>query len=293
MLSNMAWGLGTMFDKYILNNRAHNPLVYQFWITLLGLPILIFMIPFVDFVIPPWEIIGLIFLAEILSFTGDILYIYSVKDEDITRINMLWSLIPVFTLIIAWFAINQKLDTNELSAFAFLLLGSILASIHIVKGKKLKISKVFFKMAGACLLFAIATVIISYLTTQINFFNIFIWGYLCLIPIMASLFLNQNFKRNLKKSLKLLDKKTTALILTATQLGNAGSLLNIWALSLGPAALVFALEGFQMLFVFAITILVSLFTNIRLHEELDRKNLILKAAALIVVISGILTLNLS
>ena len=291
MISNMAWGLGTIVDKYVISNQFKHPLVYQFWLVLLGLPVLL-MIPFVDFVVPPLHIIGIIFLAELLGFIGDILYVKSIKDEDVTRINMLWGLIPIFTLIMGWFFLNQKLAPNELIAFAFLLVGAIFASLHIVKGEKMKISKVLPFMITACFLFSITVIMISYLTTQLDFYNIFIWGHFCLIPITATLFLNKNFRKNLKGSISLLNKKNTSLIFLATQLGNTGSLLNTWALSLGAAALIFSLEGFQMLFVFAITILLSFLTNIRLHEELDRKNLILKGAALIVVMTGITTLYL-
>ena len=292
MISNMSWGIGTLFDKYVTSNRIGHPMVYQLFIVLLGAPALL-IIPFVDFVIPPLHIIGIIFLSEFIAFFGNILYLRSVRDEDVTRINMLWSLVPIFTLIIAWFTIDQKLPPTQLTAFGLLLIGAILASIHIVKGKKLRLSKVILSMAGACLAFAIAAVILSYLTNQLSFFNIFIWTYIAAIPITIAPFLNKNLRKELKKALPLLNKKTAALIFTATNLGNIGFIFNIWAISLGPVALVFSLEGFQMLFVFAITILISFFTSIRLHEELDRKNLILKGAALLVVVSGITTLYLN
>ncbi|MFH1187591.1 MAG: hypothetical protein V1688_01880, partial [bacterium] len=60
-----------------------------------------------------------------------------------------------------------------------------------------------------------------------------------------------------------------------------------WALSLGIAALVFAMEGFQVIFVFSITALISFFNPKILKEDLSFKNTLLKLIALVCMVAGI------
>jgi len=72
----------------------------------------------------------------------------------------------------------------------------------------------------------------------------------------------------------------------------SGVFMNLWALSLGPASLVFSTEGFQSLFVFIIAVLLSIFYPKIIKEEIDRKNILLKISALILMMSGIVILYL-
>ena len=73
---------------------------------------------------------------------------------------------------------------------------------------------------------------------------------------------------------------------------NAGTLFNTWALSLGPVALINAIGGIQSIFVFIIAILISIFAPKIIKEELDMKNVVLKIAALVLIVVGLLLLNL-
>jgi len=69
-----------------------------------------------------------------------------------------------------------------------------------------------------------------------------------------------------------------------------GIFFNQWALVLGSAALVYALEGFQVIFVFIIATLMSIFLPHIVKEKLDKRNMLLKLLALTIMIIGILIL---
>ena len=75
-------------------------------------------------------------------------------------------------------------------------------------------------------------------------------------------------------------------------IGNLGIMLNIKSLSLGPVSLVFSMEGLQVIYVFIMALLLSLFFPKIIKEEIDKKNIILKTSALIIILAGIAVLYL-
>ena len=83
------------------------------------------------------------------------------------------------------------------------------------------------------------------------------------------------------------------IVLIIAVLDSLGILFNFKALSLGPVALVFAMESFQAIFVFIIVMLLTWLAPKIIKEKFDFKNGLLKAVALILMVVGIVILNLN
>lgn len=291
--SHLFWGLTNVFEKIIIDKKIKNPLVYiayAFLFSWLG----VFLIPFVDFQIYSFVMMTLIAIASLSFFVGSIFYIKALKLEEVSRINLLWNLIPIFTFTGAWIFIGEKLFINQILAFIFLVLGGFVGSLHAKSFSKFKFSKAFVVMLVACVFFAIYGLITRYLTLQgCDFFVISIWGP-CFLTLWAVIWLlNKNFRKEFLKEKKLLFSKNFFLfVLFLAFLSKFGMILNTWAISLGPISLVNAMEGFQALFVFIIATLLTLFLPKIMKEELDKKNLFLKFAALVLMIGGLVVLSL-
>ena len=148
-------------------------------------------------------------------------------------------------------------------------------------------------MVIACLSFALYAIIFRYCTRFISFTNGFVWTHLIMTIFSLSLFLQKKFRLDFAYETKSASVGLLFLVLILATVAHVGAFFNQWALSLGPVALVFAFEGFQVLFVFVIASLLSIFLPNIIKEELDRRNLILKILALILMIAGILVLALS
>ena len=87
--------------------------------------------------------------------------------------------------------------------------------------------------------------------------------------------------------------KIVAAIILVNILSKLGMLFNIKAISLGPVALVNSLEGSQMIMVFLITILLTIFAPKIIKEEIDRKNILLKLSAIAIMVVGVVILSFS
>lgn len=285
------WALVNIGDKHIVANKVKNPYVYMGWLAFLGVLTAV-LIPFVDFVIPTGIILFWVILGSALHLYAALPYFKALQIEEVTRINIWWQMIPIFSFVIAWFGLDEKFNLNLIIAFIILVIGGIVASLHFRKGE-VKFSKAFWLMVISCAGYAVYAVIFRYTTQFIPFISAFIWMSVLMGVFALTLLISKNFRSAFKdETKKLTDKKLLSTVLGVSVFDNLGALFNIWALSLGPVALVFAMEGWQILFVFALALGISAYKPHILKEELDKKNLILKFTALVLMIIGIIMINL-
>lgn len=288
--AHFGWAIVNVADKYFVVNRVKDPLAYLWWAIVLGSASFA-IIPFIDFRLPPPTVLGWLMLGGALYFFGSLFYLQAADTEDITRINIWWGMIPVFTLGIGWITVGETLSPRELSAFAVLLAGAVVASVHA--GKKIwQLSPAFWLMVYAALCYAAYGIILGTVTQSMSFLAAFIWLNITALCCALAMFAFPAFRRLFRHPRNRVDLKLGIAIFGIAVLDSSAVLLNVWALSLGPAALVFALEGFQVLFVFILAITISLFNPRLLRESLDKANIALKVIALVLLMAGIALLNL-
>ena len=195
-------------------------------------------------------------------------------------------------MFMAWFTISEFLNTGQLLSLVLLIFAAVLASVHI-KGGSMKFSQASVLMIIASLCFSIYAVIFKYITQSMPILTALVWLNIFMFFLSFTFFIVPSFRTAWKEEMKGLDKKLAGGVFGIVLLDNFGTFFNLWALSLGPVALVYALEGFQSIFVFIFAIFISLFTAIDLHEELNRKNVIVKLIALFLSVIGVVMINLS
>lgn len=290
--SHWFWAVGNIGDKYIVSKRVRNPFVYLVWITMLGVLSLV-IIPWTGLVIPSAKTALFLLIGGLLYFYGGLPYIRAMQMEEPTRINVFWGFIPVFSLLIGQIFLKEVFLANQLLAFCFLLSGTVLASVHIKNNGRPVVSKAVWLMMLAGLAFAIYGVLFHLAVAEVGFIQGFIWISLIQFVCALTMFLSVGFKKDFVSSVKAADRGLIGAVGGIAFFEKSGILLNQWALSLGSAALVFAFEGFQVLFVFIIASLLSIFWPNIVREEMDKKNLLLKIASLLLLIGGILFLALA
>lgn len=290
ILSHFFWAIVNVGDKYFLSNKFKNPYVYQLIIVFGAISSVIF-IPFANFQVPDPMSLKLLLLSSAFWFTAGFPYIKALQIEDVTRINILWALVPIFSYFMAWFSLGEQLNSSQFIAFAILILATLVASIHIKK-KNLKFSKGFWLMVLACLLYAGYAVTMRRITFDVEPINAFIWNGIFLAAYTVIFVALGFFRKSIINELKNNKASTFAIILGIALLGNLGVFLNVIALSLGPVALIFSLEGAQPIMVFILVFAIASFTKVKLKEELDRANIILKTISLLLMLIGISVLYL-
>jgi uncharacterized membrane protein len=113
-----------------------------------------------------------------------------------------------------------------------------------------------------------------------------------MIPISFFLFFNKVFRNDFLIATKAIKRNFIGLLFFILLLGDLALLFSIWALASGPVALVFAMQAWQIIFVFTLVCLFAMFKPKLLGEDISVKNMLIKFSSLILIICGIIFLNL-
>lgn len=295
MVTRLSWSLTNIGEKYMVDKRFKNPFVYAFLGFIAGLLGLV-VVPFIEFKMVEFDILLWIILASFSFFVGVMFYIKAVQMEEVSRINLLWSFIPVFSLIGSAYILGETLTGLQFSAFIFLVLGGFIASLHAKSSGRFRFSRATILMIIGCASISIYDIVIRYLTNErgISFGLIFVYTSIIFVLLGFLLFISREFRRDfVEESKHFLQWKVLLLILGINMLSKIGLLFDMWALSLAPAPLVNSTEGVQAIFVFLITIFLTLSFPHIITEEIDKRNIILKVIAICFVVVGLVILSVA
>ena len=287
--SCISWGIANIADKYIIGNRVKNIYVFLLWSYFFGAIISVFAIPFIEFKLPDLQTMIFLTIAGVIYTIGTIWYFKALEIDEVSRINIWWNLVPVFTLLVGWLAINELPNQVQLLAMAILIVGSIIASVKFTKGQKL-ISPGLWWIIAASLEFSIYLIIIRFVSASASPAFIFIYTNIIQFFTVLFFFWRKSFREAFVIDTKKLTVSVALWVMAAMGIDHLGTFFNQLAVKQGPAALVSSLVGFQTLFVFFSSILITRWKPDSLNETVDRKNLTVKFAAVIFVVIGIFIL---
>lgn len=281
-----------MIDKVVISKGyIKNPLVY---IMLNGLAniLLIFLLPFVGF--EPLKLMD--FLIAVISgflFSASVtLYYKAVEYDEISKIAVLFQLAPVFVLTLSFLILGEVLTKNHLIGFLFLLSAGVIVSYKKIENS-FKLSKAFYLMLISAIFGAISFVAAKHIFNVTSFWNAFLWlrvsGFTALsvlvIPSIRSQFI-ETFK-NMKNKIRLLLSfkmliDFSAFIFAGYAIINAPVIALISALA----------NSLQPVFVFVLTLFTSIYLPRLIKEEIDKKAILTKILAIVLILIGIVFVNL-
>jgi drug/metabolite transporter (DMT)-like permease len=290
LLGPALWALVNHIDKYIISKyftgRGVGSLVL--FTSLSGLIISLFIIV-LDF--------GQIFIrpmsALYIGINGAILvaafipYLYALENEEASWASSLYQLIPVFGYILALVFLGENLTTLQIIASLIVIIGAIFISIDFSEKIQLK-TKPFLLMLLSSFMLALNGLIFKMVALNEPFWGTAFWEYVgggifglllfSLIPLYRTQFL-----ATVQKS-----RKAVLSINLVSELLNIGAKLAVnFASLLAPLALVWVVNGFQPLMVFAYGVILTIFLPRFGKENITRKVVIQKLASMIVMFIGI------
>jgi drug/metabolite transporter (DMT)-like permease len=290
LLAYFCWSLSNLGDKILVANKFKHPFSYLFLSFLLS-GAMLFSGFVVDLGQPSLQLLCFTFLAAAAYVLTSVFYIKAVSIEEISRINMLWNITPIFSLSLAWILLGEKLSSVELLAMVILLMGAFLASAHF-QNRKTTLSYGLVYMVLASIFYASYAVVVRHITAGTTFFTFYFYFTIWLMPMSLTLLLSKSFRTTFVIEKKSWDYQLLGLVLLVAIIARVGVLFNQWALSQGPVALVNATEGFQTIFVFVVALLFTHFRPDILREEVDRRNILFKILGGLFLVAGIVVLAL-
>ncbi|OGC62704.1 hypothetical protein A3J33_03535 [candidate division WWE3 bacterium RIFCSPLOWO2_02_FULL_53_10] len=279
-----------VIDKVLLQTTIVSPRAYAFYVGILSI-LVIFLLPFGVVSMPDRRILVAALVSGFANVYALWAFYSALKGHEASRvITTVGALIPVFTLLLSVIFLDEFLGPFQLLGFFVLLLGGIAVSSGENVRKKYTF-ELFNHAAQSAALFAISFTLMRFVFLTEPFLNGIFWirvgGILGALSIIA---VPENFRR-IYWATKKIPKTAPVPFLFNQGLGGVGGLLQNYAISLGSAALVGAIQGVQYAFLFLLSLtLMRYFPQLKESENIRQK--LEKALAVVVVGFGIYFLTI-
>ncbi len=304
IISYLMLAIVNLGDKFVVDKVLKSSKSYAFMVGLLGALI---------FLIAPWFLNwpGLsLFFVNIISGIFFVLALWvmyeALKHGETSRVVVvIGSIVPIFTVIFSFLFFNEKFTRNQLAVFLFLIVVLIIISFVISRRKKWKDfcqclwsvftgdynKKWIFLAILSALFYALYFIIAKYAYLQQDFLSSLIWikggGLLISLFFLLDKKTRQEIKKNFKSKPKKSTKIGSGLILANQATGSIASLIQSYAIYLGPVAIINALQGIQYAFLLILGIFFTIFFPKILKEDISKKILIKKIIAIIFIGIGL------
>lgn len=288
--AHFLWAVENVGTKYVIGNKIRNP--YAFAVLFSGaMGMAVLLLPFLSVSFPAPHDWVFITLAGVLYFYAGLPYYKAIEIEEVSRINILWNLIPIISLPLGWVA-GDVFKSIQILAIFVLFGGGLLASLHLRNGAGHPlISRALFLMLVSCTGYALEAVLFRMATKTTPVATAFVW--MAMISAVSTLLLlgNAKVRLGIKEVGHNAGFHFWLFLVILFICADVGMFLNQRALALQPAALAFSFEGLQTLFVFGMVAVINHLRPGVMREKLDKKSVALKFAALICVFVGIWLLS--
>ena len=282
-----------ILDKFIVSKTAIRPVIYSFYVGILG-GFTILLFPFGFELISLKQII-ISFMAGILFIFATLYFYRAIKLSDVSKIiPIIGGAIAIFTLILTYIFLEERLSSNQFIAFLLLVFGGLIILWPKKSKKNIKVfsfNKILFVLLSA-LFFAGSYVLTKIVFIEQSFINGFIWIRLgsvlgaCLLLILPR---NSRIIFNIGKEIK---KKTIILPIFSKSLSAFAFILLNYAIFLGNVALVNALQGVQYVFLLMMAFFLSAKFPQIIKEQINKGVIFKRILGIILVCLGLIFLTL-
>jgi drug/metabolite transporter (DMT)-like permease len=292
IIAHFLFALVFVIDKFLLSHTKLQPTAYAFYVGLLGGLLSLLLIPF-GFSLLLLNQILISFIAGILFVLAILFFYKSVQLGEVSRIApIIGGAVPVFTLILTFFFLGERLSNNQLFAFFLLVLGGI---IMVWPGKKARASastkasliKRLPLAILAAFFFAGSFVLTKFIFTHQSFINGFIWIRLGGILGAGLLLFWPSIRESILKTSKTIKLKTGGLALSNKVFSALAFILLNYAIYLGSVSLVNALQGIQYVFLLMVALFLSKKFPQIIKEQISQGAILQKLIAILFVGLGL------
>ena len=287
-------GVVQILDKLVLFRYVRSPFSLPFWVGLVqsafGLTLILFL-PWpetVSFSSIVWGFLSGTCLGLSAVFLLRVLY-----SQEVSRTIPIFSTFPIFAALIGVFFLNETLSPYHWVAILATVTGAALLSLRQnQKYRHLFLHRSFFLLMLASLLSAGNYVTSKIALEGLPFLNLYglhtlATGIVILLPCLRS--------APLRECRNLLRQRSPALIITGLNqwiIGTSALLLSLWALSLGPVALVSTIVGTRSFFIVLFSTVITLRFSASLDEQISPGIVVIKFVATALIVAGVATITL-
>lgn len=277
-----------IMDKFLVSKVVRQPIAYAFFTAATG-P---FSLLLAVFGLKPLELAGyIVSLFSGLAFIAALYYLYSAMGQmSVSRVVPIQGgLVPLFTLVLAYIFLHERMAMVQIEAFFFLVLGAILISFKKEKGKWAAVA--VRNSVLAAFFMALTSVLTKYVFDHSNFISGMVWTRLGFTFAALGIIMFKKNREIIFKAPKQAGVKNGVLYYSSRATGTIGGFLQNYAVSLGSVTIVNALQGVQFVFLLILTTFFSVYYPKVLKENITKETIALKLSAIVLISIGLLLLK--
>ena len=275
-----------VIDKFIIGKYVRNPLVY-----LVALVVLqqVFVVPILVYAgwgfVYPQSIYALVAgFAQVILWAA---YLKALQTEETSRVAAMVYVFPVFVFLGAFVFLGEILTIKDYAGGTLLVLSAFLVSYRPAKKEgqhglspALKYMAVFWVFTAS---YALAA---KYLLAFMNEWHLILWtslgGFMMVLPLLG----REEIRKEVLEYLRI-SPYIFSVLLADELFDFLGRSAFIFAYSVGSVALVSSVSALQPFITLFYVVLLGLFVPGILPEEMDRRTIALKIAAILLIVAGV------
>ncbi len=223
----------------------------------------------------------------VISMSSLALYLNALHKYETSLVVPLYQLIPVFSYILGYLVLGEKLTIIQMALCALIIVGAFLLSLATEGGEFKLNGKLLGLMSLASFFSALSGVIFKKIALDAGYWQSQFWEYagIMLLGVLLLIFL-RSYRRDFFALYRAAGTKMIKFG-SATEGSMIGAdLLFNYAVLLAPVALVYVVNSLQPLFVLIVGALLTKLLPGHFKESLDRKNLVKKFIAILLLVLG-------
>jgi drug/metabolite transporter (DMT)-like permease len=285
------YALVNQTDKYFISRHLKNDgvgaiVIISSVFNILALPIIYWLAN--SYVLLPWIQALALAVNGIFTILAILFYLYALQEEEASVVTPFFQTVPLLAFVLGYFILGETLTAVELFGCLLIVAGTMILSFEIKRRGRLKFKRrlVLFMFASALML-AINAVIFKLIAVEAGFLVSIFWDFVGKTTFGLLLFIIVgSYRREFIDLIKIKRGKIFGLIFITQLITIVGDFIASYAVLLAPVAIVSAVLGLQPLFVFIYGLILTLFFPWFVKESLNKRELIQKIAAIILVIIG-------
>ncbi len=289
------WAIVNHLDKYLVTKFFKGGvgavIIFTALINGIFLPLVLILNPQVLSTPVPQALFAT--LVGVLYVMMSLFYFYALKDEEATKISVLWQLTAPITYILGIIFLSEILTSRQAFGAIIVLMGGIVTMITSDQ-KKFRIKKYpLLLMTAAVFCLAISSIMFKSFAIEFDFWSgIFFEIFGAFITGLGMLIFIKSYRNEFKKALKGDTKKVLSINIPNELFQITGQVLFRQATILAPVAIVQVTNTLNSVFVFILALLINIFLPKISQEKFSPWDILQKIIGIITVSIGIILIQL-
>ena len=296
IVSAIVFALVSIFDKVILVRYIRDARVFIVMVGFIQFPMGLVVLPFVPFESYSVTTLAAGYFSGFLWGVSLTAMFLAMRREEVSRVIPVISISPVFVAVLAVIFLSERLTAMHWLAIVMTVAGAMVISARMSGTSRLpKFNSTFGLLIAGSIFIAGGQFLTKVAADEMSLWNLFALRNIGLGTACVLLMFRPYV---LRETARAMSNATTAgmFFLTEGVLVFIGLVLTIWAIDIGPISLVATAMSSRPLFVFMMSVGLSIPLGVSrwklLNESLDRRTLAVKLVSTAMIVLGISAVSL-